>query len=644
MIGRFCGLVGLAFVASLGLIESAHAKPRKIANTITPREQPIGNFLREMAAQVAAMAWVEPARATPRSVSIAITAREQPIGEFLRDVAAQIGIPLIASEALRGSVNGSFTGSSREILRRISKAFDIILYFDGATLYAYGVAELRSQVLSLPADQATTLALQVQLLTLTDANNRLRDTGNGSLIINGTPRFIGQINDLVRALPGQAGHRGVGEVKGAGYEVRIFPLKYARADDLVTVSNGRETRVPGVVSLLRAIIGDQPLAQSVPTLSARPVRQSARRLGGRGLAAVDPDYAQTPILGLDAAEVQSTPRIPVDAEPPALVQAPTAIRIQSSPMDNAVIVRDRSENMAANEQLIRGIDVRPQLVEVEATIIDINTEKLRQLGVNFRFGSGGFGALFGNGTVSDGALAPTGTSRRANVQNVVNSSRGLALSTVLGGSRELIARINALEAKGIVRVVSRPQVMTLSNVEAVFDRTRTFYARVSGRANVDLFNVTTGTALRVTPQVFLEGGAWQIRLIINVEDGSLSTELVDGLPIVDRSTVNTQALLVNGQSLLLGGLTVERSENTVNQVPVLGDIPVVGNLFKDRRKSESRTERLFLITPRVVGRDSSGEALARAAGAPEIDRPATTGALWPGENSAISSVTLRAAR
>ena len=111
--------------------------------------------------------------------------------------------------------------------------------------------------------------------------------------------------------------------------------------------------------------------------------------------------------------------------------------------------------------------------------------------------------------------------------------------------------------KGAARIISRPQVMTLSNVEAVFDRTRTFYVRVAGREEVDLFNVTAGTILRVNPHVFRDHDANRIRVLIGIEDGSVTGQLVDSIPVVERSSVSTQAMVVEGQSLLLGGMTVE---------------------------------------------------------------------------------------
>jgi type III secretion protein C len=175
------------------------------------------------------------------------------------------------------------------------------------------------------------------------------------------------------------------------------------------------------------------------------------------------------------------------------------------------------------------------------------------------------------------------------------------MSLVLGGRNNFIARISALQNNGVARVVSSPQVMTLSNVEALFDTTRSFYVRVAGRDDVDLFQVTAGTALKVTPHVFTDrDNQIQIKLLVQIEDGRFADTRVDTLPVVERSSINTQALIMGGESLLIGGLVREASSEGVTKVPFLGDIPIVGNLFKTTNTGGERVERLFLISPRIV--------------------------------------------
>lgn len=249
-------------------------------------------------------------------------------------------------------------------------------------------------------------------------------------------------------------------------------------------------------------------------------------------------------------------------------------------------------------RLIAALDIEPEQIEIEATIIDLNTDRLRELGVNWRVQGSDAAGGFGDGTPLDRELVPGGDG--------LNEGTGGIVSLVLGDSTQFLSRIRALEEQGAARVVSKPHVMTLSNVEALLNTSSTFFVRVASREDVDLFNVSVGTTLRVTPHVFESASGTRIKLRVNVQDGSTTDRSVDDIPIVERSTINTQALIDEGESLLIGGLVREFDGNGISKVPVLGDIPVLGVLFRNTSQATSRLERMFLITPRVNLRAREG--------------------------------------
>ncbi|TRW17368.1 type III secretion system outer membrane ring subunit SctC [Glacieibacterium frigidum] len=539
--------------------------------------------------------------------SVTITARDEPIAAFLRNLFNQAGRSVITAPSLTGTVNGSFTGPADKVFRDISRAFNLTGYYDGSAVYIYPSTELTSKSFDVGTGGSSRVIKGVAALGVTDAQNFVRPTGAATVVATGTPRFVEQVADVARAggAPTTGGiaslNQAPAEPRTVPLEFRVFYLRYARAEDTIVYAGNREVRVPGIATIMRGLVVDERGRGAATSYGSRQIRSSAQRVGGTGLGSVAPDDTQSSVLGLPP--VGSVAAGGGMGEEGGVVPASTAdvVRIEANPYMNAVIIRDAPQRMAAYESLIRAIDVEPQLVEIEATIIDINTTRARELGIDFRFGSGGFGALFGRGDSSDLQLLPnTGISRQQQAQGIAPTARGLAISTVIGAEREFLSRITALETKGAARVVSRPQVMTLSNIEAVFDRTRTFYVRVAGRQNVDLFNVTAGTTLRVNPSVFRDQGQTRIRVLIGIEDGSISSQSVDAIPIVDRASVNTQALILEGESLLLGGLTSDVDSNSEDKIPLLGDIPVVGNLFKKQRRQRDRIERLFLITPRLA--------------------------------------------
>jgi type III secretion protein C len=570
----------------------------------------------------ALLASAAPAAAGPvpgAGADVSIVARDQPISAFVRDLFSRGGQPVVVSQDITGTISGTFNGPTAKIFNDVAKAFNLVGYYDGAAFYIYSANALTVQTLNPGRSGAARAIQQIEAQRLGDARNMARASADGTLVISGTPRFIEQVSALAQGMR-LAGGAPAGGLRAPllpydtgdlqPLEFRVFYLRYARAEDTTMEAGGREVRVPGLATIVQNLVLDRRPTPAA-TFGSFPIRQSATRLKGQGLDSIRPNISQTPLLGLPVGGVY--PASPGAQPQPATGMddggsAPLTtdiVRVEANPFTNAVIVRDIPSRMASYDSLIRALDVEPQMIEIEATIVDINIDKLRQLGINWRLNTGGFGALFGqgnaNGNDGDIRLLPTGGSRRDNVNNITPSGVGGTISTIIGPQREFISRITALEQKGAARVVSHPQVMTLSNIEAVFDRTRTFYVRVAGREEVDLFNVTAGTVLRVHPHVFRDHDQTRIRMLINIEDGTLSQQsMVDNIPIVERASVSTQAMVMDGESLLLGGMTSDEDSDDVTKVPLLGDIPLLGNLFKTRAKQRAHTERLFLITPRLA--------------------------------------------
>lgn len=567
--------------------------------------------------------WVFPAAAAPlpeSNLSVRIEARDQPLDLFLQDIFSSTDIPVVVSPAATGLVNGRFEGTPTRLLRDVSRAYGLISYFDGAVLHVAPASEMLSRSYVLPSPVTQQVLRTAHDLQLTDTRNTLRSSREGALVAAGSRRFVQQVDELVRQ------HRpatGAGSQSPAWtqplMDYRIFYLRHAWAQDVTTTFAGRQTVLPGVASILRSLVGQPPRAGQV----AGSERNNARRLGGQGLSR-RAETSSMPILGqggeglagvdalvtaLSAGGVVAAPAGGADARQgewggtggPGSALGP---RIEADVRLNAVIVRDLPERLPRYAELVKALDVEPQALEIEATIIDINTDRLRELGVNWRISHGLGSAMFGNGTDSDLRLDGT--------QDPTPRARGGTLSAVMGDAWKFVARISALQAEGAAKVVSSPQVVTLSNVEAVFDNSSTFYVRVAGRDEVDLFDVTAGTTLRVTPHVFRDGDVARIKLLVQIEDGTLSQQTVDTLPVVRRSGINTQALITEGESLLIGGMVRDSSSVGEDKVPLLGDLPLVGHAFKTRADSSARVERLFLITPRLAAGQRTAAAADRA--------------------------------
>jgi type III secretion protein C len=123
---------------------------------------------------------------------------------------------------------------------------------------------------------------------------------------------------------------------------------------------------------------------------------------------------------------------------------------------------------------------------------------------------------------------------------------------------------------------------------------------VAGNLDARLYQVEAGTLLQVTPQVITGPGASQIKLSIYIEDGNFESQTVDQVPVVKRTEIRTEAQVTEGESLLIGGITIETQANDQAGVPGLSKAPLFGGLFRWSSHRSTRTERLFLITPRIV--------------------------------------------
>jgi type III secretion protein C len=428
----------------------------------------------------------------------------------------------------------------------------------------------------------------------------------GLVKLRGAPEFIADVQDVIgiQRRPAPDAPEVAPPLKGR-FIFRSFTLKYASAADQTTYQNGQEIRIPGVVTLLKRMTGAgggssfaSPMysadpGHSVPSLRGRGLRRFDRASDegnagpGRDGELVDTRHGER-AYGRDGLTHDDNAGAGVGTGLGA--GGASGVRIEADPNLNTVLVRDTEDSMPLYEQLIAQLDQQPQLVEIQVTIIDVDRTKLTELGVDWRFDDGKTSIDLGGG--------------RPAPQN-----GGLLLNTVLGDAGHFLARVNALAQKGSAQVISRPQVLTLSNLEAVLATDQSFFVRVAGNEDVDLFDVSVGTSLRVVPMIAGEASDPQIRLRVAIEDGSLSPDAqVDQIPIVERSQLNTQAVIYDGQSLLLGGLTRDRTSKDTTKVPVLGDVPGVGRLFRRTTDISATEERLFLISPRIIASGNTAAA------------------------------------
>ena len=561
-----------------------------------------------------------------------IVANEKPLPDLLRELAASQGTTAVIDPKVAGTISGRFSGVPLKTLNSLCATYGLSWYYDGAFLYIDPSADARSDVLSIgnATGNASWLIQSLTQLRIYDPRYPLLVSGrDGTARVTGPKRYVEMVRQVARLLDSKS-------ALNDGAEVRMFPLKYAWAGDFRITRSGKEVSVPGVANTLRSLYPHGGGTASGTGTTAALARQYAAYQPGadRQLRLSSGDVINAPMVQLpgiapplagDAGDAEIAPAAAISAGDSGLPQFQADTRL------NAVLVRDMPTHMAQYEKLIAAMDQRPRLVEIEVTIMDVSTDTLDSLGVDWRAHTSHVDVQTGNATTSPltlgGATSEAGQTGGlccTNTSGQPTTPLGSIFTAAIGNSLRdyLLARVSALAQTGNADVVARPKVLTLDNNEAVLENLSDFYVSVTGFQDASLFKVTTGTSVRVTPMIVDEKGGRGVMMTIDIEDGNIDpTQLVGQIPVVRHRTVDTQALIDEGSSLLLAGYTSESKSTAASGVPVLSSIPIVGNLFKYNQKQGSKEERLYLLTPRLVtpGLAAGGATLAPL---PTQDRPA----------------------
>ena len=315
----------------------------------------------------------------------------------------------------------------------------------------------------------------------------------------------------------------------------------------------------------------------------------------------------------------------------------TASRILSNrgsviaePRTNQIFVSDIPSKLAQVQEMISKLDIAVRQVLIEARIVEAADTFGRSLGVRLggadlrgvRGGDAGYGLGGGNRLALGGSYnAGIGTTvpgqsdlltydtlgENIGSTNFLNlpaagfngyNAPSLALSLFnSAANRFLNLEISAMEADGKGKIVSSPRVVTADQTKAVIEQGTEFaYQQATSSGATAVAFRKAVLSLEVTPQITPEGN---VILDLIVNNDSPGTVIANAMSI-NTKKVQTQVLVENGGTVVIGGIFTLTENESVNKVPVLGDIPVVGNLFKNRTKSSDKQEMLVFITPKII--------------------------------------------
>ncbi len=443
--------------------------------------------------------------------------------------------------------------SSRNILflsgnpREIASALDAINLFD--------IDQMRGKSFALlPVKNAEPDDLVDELETIFSNQNGEAAKGlvtfvpnarlSSILVISPRQHFLKQAAQWVGRLDRIAG--------GTKRKLFVYPIQNREATDLA--------------SLLENILSNEQQSNGNVTDSGAPIIQ---------ITAASSSDAEASGIGGGGSQV------------PNKVFNSGGVRIVADEANNAVLIHATHDEYQSILPMLRRLDSLPNQVLLEATIAEVTLTDELQFGLRWFFEVGNFDLK-----LSD-ALAGT----------VAPSSPGFSLLFSAGQSK---VALSALSSITDVNVISSPNLMVLDNREAVLqigDQVPIATQSAVDSADATIVNSIelrdTGIILTVTPRVNDSG---RVILDIDQEVSDVIKTTTSGIdsPTIRQRKISTTVVVNDGDSLALGGLIQQKADITKSQVPVLGDVPVVGNLFRHKQDTEKRTELLILITPHVI--------------------------------------------
>lgn len=287
------------------------------------------------------------------------------------------------------------------------------------------------------------------------------------------------------------------------------------------------------------------------------------------------------------------------------------------PTTNTLIITDISDVIKKFEKLVAQVDVPSQQVLIEARIVETTDSYARELGTRFGYNRNtGHNIIGGHLTDSQwkndsGTVSSSAKFDSPNINLGVPNATSIVSWVHNFASGALLLELSASQTQGKTKIISSPRVLTQDRKEAKIESGYEVpyqEASSSGATSTSFKDAVLG--LKVTPQITPDGN---IMMTLKVQNDRpiACTNVAPGISnnvtdiCMQKRNVDTQTMIENGGTLIIGGIYNENNENIIDKVPLLGDIPGVGNLFKHRKKTQQRNELLVFITPRIVESNST---------------------------------------
>jgi type III secretion protein C len=474
-------------------------------------------------------------------------ARGVSVEEVMQGFSHNYRVKVSVSDKIDININKTFESfSAVSFLNEFCLLYNLTWYFDSNILYITAISENTSIMLTLNNITIKQLKDAAKDTGIWDDRFKWKEIPEQSIVyVFGPPRYVSLIKETLKIVDSQRAR-----LEEKNLEVAIIKLKHIAVSDEV------------VKLLQKMFIDDKSVLYKGSSSRESPEASEIGSKKSKNLS--------------DLLDVAASNHPPLNSGIEAIDQL------------NAILVRDTPQRIKIYKYLINELDKPQRQIEISLSIIDIRVSKSEDLGILWDITKG---------LDKDSNL---GISLNTDL-SAKSIASGNPFTLVGKETADFMSRVSVLHREGNAKYASRPAVLTQDNTTANLNFDNIIHVPLASKYSNTIQKITFGTSLNITPRIIDFTSHKKVSLKISIQDGKQGGGSSQGeLPMINNVTINTMATINEGESLLIGGYYTDSTIDKVNKLPILGDLPIIGLLFKDRSNKKVKFMRMFLLQPRII--------------------------------------------
>jgi len=513
---------------------------------------------------------------------------EEDIKDVLKAIARSNNTSIIFGEGVEGKITMEFKRRPlKSIFEYILNRYGMDYYWEADAIYVYN------------PEQTSDILINLKKLRIDEVDEALRHfrllkkgvkiishKKTNTILISGKEKDIQKIKSIIDVM-----EESKLEHVGISPKIQYFQLKYAKVDD-TQISVGKKTvSVNGIASILVEILNLTRVGEKKEFVYTLKDRRNVTD------------------------QVRINQQILSEANVGKMMIESEAGTIATDSRTNRIIIRDYPQKLEEYGAIIKDLDRPIEMVKIDVIIMEATKDFERELGINYAGGrvennkNSGFAGTSGTALNIYKELYNEQTGGTANKDTLLpglNASGGLAGTFLYRSDFDRIAiNISAIEEKGKGKILHKSTILTMDNMRAILEQKKvvTYKLTTAGdNATVEAKEIEAGIILEITPHIIREFiQKTKIELIVEAERSSLGDAVgIDLLPGKSVARLNTQAVVNEGDTIVLGGLFENSFKIEEGGVPCLMSLPILGYLFKTSKTSNPTSNTLFFLRPQII--------------------------------------------